>query len=260
MNYGKKIKISAIVTTFNEDKRLAKCLSRLKSCDELVVIDLHSNDKSVEIAQKYATKLIHHKRISPVEKVLKKFIPTLKNNWILHIDPDEIIDKELIDKAKKIINQNFDIATIAVPWHFYFKNKKLKYTIWGGNKKFKKVFYNRDKTIFLKRVHKGHIVKNGKEIVLKSKYYIKHYWIDSYKQLFEKHLRYIEAEGSARYKNKERYNFFNKLRKSFYAIKQNLITEKGILGGFNGIFLSFFYSWYIWQSHNSLKKYERKIK
>lgn len=254
------IKISAIVVTCNEDKRLSKCLEKLKICDELVVIDLDSHDKSIKIAQKYATKLIHHRRISPVEKILAKFIPTLKNNWILHIDPDEIINEKIIKEAKKIIVKNSNIATIAVPWHFYFKEKKLKYTVWGGSKKVKKIFYNKNKVIFQDYVHKGHIIKNGHEIILKTQYYIKHYWVDSYKQLFKKHLRYLKSEGFAKYKYGEKYSFKNKLYKSFCALKQNLIIEKGIFGGFNGIFLSFFYSWYIWQTYNALKKYEKKIK
>jgi len=255
-----KIKISAIVTTCNEDRRLNQCLSKLKLCDELVVIDLESKDESAEIAKKYATKLITHPKISPVEKVLEKFVPMLKNKWVLHIDPDEIIDEELIREAKKIITKNKNVAAIAVPWRFYFKGKKLNCSIWGGNKKFKKVFYNKNRVLFKNAIHKGYIIKDGEEINLKSKYGIKHYWMDSYKQLLEKHLRYIDAEGESRYKNGERYRFSNKFLKTAYALKQNLTTEKGILGGFKGIFLSFFYSWYIWESYNSLKKYEKKIK
>lgn len=253
------LKISAIVTVCNEDKRLDECLQKLKSCDELVVVNLSSTDNSHTIAQKYATKIIDHAPVSPVEKILAEVSPTLKNNWILHIDPDEIIDERIIHEAKIIINNYHDAAAIAVPWIFYFKNEKLNYTVWGG-KKIKKVFYNKKKIAFVDRVHRGHLIISGSVIILETKYFIKHYWVDSYKQLVDKHLRYIKDEGKSRYENGEKYSYCKKIKKSLFALKQNLILEKGILGGFRGIFLSFFYSWYIWQSNNSLKKYERKIK
>ncbi len=252
-------KISAIVTTYNEDKRLSECLSRLSFCDELIVVDLGSRDNSIKIAKKYATKVINYKRVFQVEQILSKFAPILKNKWILHIDPDEILDERLIDEMIRGIINNPNAAIICVPIHYYFKGKKLNHTIWGGDKKFRKILINKNRVIFKSRVHRGIelLDKKYKIIRLKSKHSIKHFWIDSYKQLFQKHKRYIKLEGQSRYDNGMRYSFRQKISESIKSLMRCLIKEKGIFGGFNEIFLSIFYGWYIWQANNSLKKYEK---
>ncbi|MEX2410678.1 MAG: glycosyltransferase family 2 protein [Candidatus Paceibacterota bacterium] len=252
----KNIAISAIVTTYNEDDLLDRCLSRLSFCDELVVVDLGSEDKSVEIAKKYATKVIETERIPYVEKVIAKFASTLKNDWILHIDPDEVLDEGLINEIKKETYNN-STAIIRIPWIFYYKGKKLSTTIWG-REKYKRVLYNKERVKFKPIVHEGAEIISGEESIIKSKYALHHYWMNSYDQLLEKHKRYIKAEGKRRFKNGEQYSFIKKIYESFKALFLNLIYYKGFFGGVRGIFLSFFYSWYVWESNNSLKHYEKQ--
>ncbi len=256
-----KVKISAIVTTYNEDKRLNECLSKLKFCEELVVVDLGSTDNSVKIAEEYATKLVRHKKVAQVEEILTEFVPTLKNNWVYITDPDEILDERLVAQMIEHIHRYSDAAIIRIPIHYYFKNKRLTYTIWGRNK-YRHSLINRNKVVYRPRVHNGIIFKDkqAKVIDMKSKYSIRHYWADSYKDLFKKHLRYLEVEGKSRYEKGEKYSFRRKVLGSFKALINSLIKQRGIFGGYIGIFLSFFYCWYIWQANNSLKRYEERIK
>lgn len=254
-----KLPVSAIVTIYNGDHLLERCLNKLAFCDELYVVDLGSRDRSVEIAKKYATRVIQSERIPFVEKVLVKFVPELKNDWVLHVDPDEVLDSGLISEIKKEIESDKSIAVVRVPWVFYLKEKKLKTTIWG-REKYKRILYNKQRVKFKPIVHEGVEIISGEEVMIKSKHVLHHYWMNSYRQLIEKHKRYIKAEGQRRFENDEKYSFLKKAYETFKALAMNLFYYKGILGGPRAWFLSFFYSWYVWQSNNSLKKYEREIK
>ena len=89
---------------------------------------------------------------------------------------------------------------------------------------------------------------------------VKHYWIDSYKQLSSKHFRYIKAEGKSRYERGERFSFFSLILQPVKAIVKSLIKKEGWKGGFVGIFLSIFFGYYIFGSIISLGIYEWKIK
>ena len=51
------MKISAIVLTKNEERNIKKCLKSLKWCDEVIVIDDFSKDKTVKIAKKLGAKV-----------------------------------------------------------------------------------------------------------------------------------------------------------------------------------------------------------
>ncbi len=62
--------IAAIVTTLNEEERIAECLGRLGFADEVLVVDSFSADRTAEIAGKLGrassstnTALRHHRRI-----------------------------------------------------------------------------------------------------------------------------------------------------------------------------------------------------
>jgi len=45
-------KISVIINTRNEEKNIKRCLESVKWADEIVVIDMFSQDKTVAIAKK----------------------------------------------------------------------------------------------------------------------------------------------------------------------------------------------------------------
>ncbi|KQC11521.1 MAG: hypothetical protein APR62_01525 [Smithella sp. SDB] len=257
-----KVLVSALVVVYNEDKYLDKCLKQLLFCDELIVVDLGSCNKSLQIAAQCATRIISLPFIDLVEEVHCRIIPRLKNDLILMIDPDEILPNEMIYEIKNILSKNIEFDEINVPWRFIFKNKVLKGTVWGGINKRKRILLNRKNVTFLPFVHRGIQYNKGQPRIIKlpSKYFIKHYWSDSYRQLFAKHIRYVKREGQSRYENSERYSFSKKIKECLMALYEGLIKMKGILYGPREVFLCFFYSWYIWQSNNSLRHYEKKIK
>src|SRR6266581_1935490 len=88
-------KVSVILITYNEEDNINSCLSSVQWADEIIVVDSYSKDKTVEIAQSYANcKVIH--------STWKGFVPAkqlalqhTRNNWILWIDADERLTKEL---------------------------------------------------------------------------------------------------------------------------------------------------------------------
>lgn len=118
-----KVLISALVVAYNEEKYLDACLKQLLLCDELVVVDLGSKDKSLPIASQYATKIIKLPFIDLVESVHCQVIPQLKNNLVLIIDPDEILPDELFSEIKELIRKNNDFNQINVPWRFFLRIK-----------------------------------------------------------------------------------------------------------------------------------------
>src|SRR4029077_20244831 len=52
------MKISAAIITYNEERNIARVLESLRCCDEIVVIDSGSNDRTVELATKLGARVI----------------------------------------------------------------------------------------------------------------------------------------------------------------------------------------------------------
>ena len=81
--------LSVIVITRNEEKDICACLESVHGlADEIIVVDSGSTDQTVELAQRYTDKVIHHDWVGYGPQ--KQFaLDKTTEDWILNIDADE---------------------------------------------------------------------------------------------------------------------------------------------------------------------------
>lgn len=102
-------KISAFIITKNEAARIERAINSVKNiADEVIVVDSESTDKTVIIAESLGAKVVVKPWLGYVGQ--KSFAEDLcKNDWILNIDADEELSKELQDEIEYIFaSQNQD--------------------------------------------------------------------------------------------------------------------------------------------------------
>ncbi len=86
--------LSACVIACDEEDRIGACLASLAFCDELLVVDSHSADRTREIAAEHGARVIE--RDWPGHVAQKEFaIRQAKNDWVLCVDADERISDAL---------------------------------------------------------------------------------------------------------------------------------------------------------------------
>lgn len=91
--------LSAVLITKNAAGRLAGCLSSLSFCDEIVVVDSGSTDRTVEIAQSFNARVVNHDWLGFGRQ--KQFaVDQADHDWVLCIDADESVSPQL---AKDIV-------------------------------------------------------------------------------------------------------------------------------------------------------------
>jgi glycosyltransferase involved in cell wall biosynthesis len=101
------IKLSVTLATRNEEQNLARCLDSVKSiADEIIIFDEQSTDKTKEIAKKYGAQVFEtpHNNNFHITKV--KANAKAKGKWILQLDADEVISKELARQVKDIVQSD----------------------------------------------------------------------------------------------------------------------------------------------------------
>jgi len=47
--------ISVVILTKNEEENIARCLESVRWCNEIIIVDDNSTDRTIEIAKKYKT-------------------------------------------------------------------------------------------------------------------------------------------------------------------------------------------------------------
>ena len=250
--------ISVLVVTLNEERRLDDCLASLKNFEDVLVVDIGSTDNSVKIAQSMGYKVVCHPWVPIGEMVLPSVMPVLQNDWIIRVDPDEILPPNLIDDLQNL-EVDDKIGIIHVPYQYYFMNKRLDTTVWGGVRPIPRVIH-RARINVTSDVHKALNCRSGYEIYTlppRPGNAVIHHWIDSYPQLFEKHERYIRMEGESRYNNGARFSWRSFLSRPIRSFTSSFIKYSGWRGGWAGWFLSFFIAIYEARALLSLKQYER---
>lgn len=255
--------ISAIVVTFNDESHLEECLQALTFCQELIVIDLGSTDNSVKIAQTY-TPFIHTHPWVPIADMIKQNAALLvANDWIIFMDPDMIFPKEAITEIRELIQTEANLAKIYLPYINLLKGMQIRHGVWGANKQFSAVI-NRNGVTFPPYVHTESEIKPGWiSITLdnsKNIKPIKHYWIDSWNQFFEKHNRYLKLEGQSRHALGQRFSWNKALFFTAFEAYNTYIRKTGYKDGLNGVILGILWTWYNWKAWMSLKKYELSVR
>ena len=128
------MKLSAVVLTKNEEKNIERCLRSLDFCDEIIVIDDYSIDKTAETVHKVLKvhkvyKVIQRKLNGDFAQQRNFGLSKANNDWVLFVDADEEVSKEL---KKEIIGldsrlRGNDTDTYFIKRRDYFWNKELKF-------------------------------------------------------------------------------------------------------------------------------------
>ncbi len=86
--------VSAVIITLNAERLLDKCLSSVSFCNEIVVVDSGSTDRTLEIARKHGARIIHQEWLGfgPQRQFATE---QASYDWILSIDSDEWVSEEL---------------------------------------------------------------------------------------------------------------------------------------------------------------------
>ena len=92
----------------------------LAFADEIIVVDMESEDKTVKLALKYTKNVFNHKNVGYVEPARNFAIQKATGNWIFIVDADERVPRSLAVKLIKIAN-----FYIFPPTKFSFKGAKV---------------------------------------------------------------------------------------------------------------------------------------
>jgi len=256
-------KISVAIATFNEEKNLSRCLDSVKDwIDEIVIVDGGSTDRTVEIAKRYGARVIitNNPPIFHINK--QKAIDACSGDWILQLDADEVVTKELrseildtichpeldsgsqtIKIPKQVRNDvnclNSKIVAYAIPRKNFFLGRWLKKG--GQYPDYVIRFFRRGKAYLpCKSVHEQMEVK-GKVDYFKGD--LLHFTAPTFSRYLTNADRYtslLAGEIKDREKKNYLFDFINYMFiKPAYWFCLTFVRHKGFLDGWQGFVFSF---------------------
>jgi len=132
---NKEIKISVIVLTKNEEEVIVDCLESVMWADEILIVDDHSTDRTIELAERFGIKKII---IAPVASTFSDRrnlgAKSAGGEWLLYVDADERVTERLKNEIISVIsNFKFQISNCvayAIPRENIRLTKPLHYGGW----------------------------------------------------------------------------------------------------------------------------------
>jgi len=155
-------RITGAVLTMNEEANIEFCLRSLHSwCDELIVVDMHSTDRTREIARHYTDKILDHEPIRDFGLARQLALDSCTADWFLSIDADEIVTPQLADWIRAFIDSDPPYEAALIPRANVFLGRWLRSTPWWPGKP---RLFRRDWLIVTAELHRSLVAKPGARV------------------------------------------------------------------------------------------------
>lgn len=124
--------IAGVVLTLNEEKDLARALSSLKWCDELLVVDSGSKDRTGEVAEQCGAQFVEHLQTQPFliteQRNWALDQAGLTSDWVLFLDADEEVSPALAELIRYCVSSQLSIDAYELTPRYWFLGRWLKRT------------------------------------------------------------------------------------------------------------------------------------
>jgi glycosyltransferase involved in cell wall biosynthesis len=160
---NKKLPITAIIMTYNEERNLTACLESIKDyIDDIIIVDSLSNDKTEEISATYTEKFYQNKFVNQAKQFIWSIANTdIKHEWVLRLDADERWTPEGFSELRQII-ENDSADGVYVKMKIFFMGRFIKHGAFYPNYFLRA--YKRSKGAMEDRWMDEHIKVDGKTI------------------------------------------------------------------------------------------------
>lgn len=231
------MKISAIVHTLNEEKNIVRCLSSLSWVNEIIIVDMYSTDKTVELAKKFTSKIYTYKRTGYVEPARNYAISKASGEWIFILDADEEVGQRLTSFLQEISEQDLAYTYYLIPRKNIVFGRFIKHALWWPDYQIR--FFKKGYVKWQEEIHSIPLTRGeSKQLPAKEELAITHYNYQSVDQFLERILHYTTIEAKQRLENGYDYNFTDILRKPKDEFFSRFFYGKGYLDGIHGLVLS----------------------
>ncbi len=123
--------ISAVVITKNEEEKIPVCLESLSWCSEIIVIDDASEDKTRQLARKLGA-TVYERSLGADFSAQRNFgLAKAHNDWVLFVDVDEQVTRELASEIKLVLKGDMD--GYLIKRSDIFMGKRMTGGEWGAN-------------------------------------------------------------------------------------------------------------------------------
>jgi glycosyltransferase involved in cell wall biosynthesis len=129
-NGRQRPRVSGVITSFNEEHNIGDCIESLEWCDEIIVVDSFSTDRTPEIAQQYDKVRFFQRNYFGAGAQKNWAIRHLRYDWVFLLDSDERCTPELRREVETLLADGAEHNAYMMNRDVYLLGKRIKYSGW----------------------------------------------------------------------------------------------------------------------------------
>jgi (heptosyl)LPS beta-1,4-glucosyltransferase len=229
--------ISVVINTRNEEKNLPRALDSVEIlADEVIVVDMESEDNTVKIAKKAGAKVYLHKKVGYVEPARNFAIGKATGSWILVLDADEEIPASLAKELKRI-SEGPQADFYRLPRKNIIFGKWITHTGWWPDYNIR--FFKKGTVVWKKLIHSVPETQGkGQSLPAKEQFAIIHHNYQSISQYLERMTRYTQIQAKFLIKDGYRFSWQDLIRRPTSEFLSRFFANEGYKDGIHGLALS----------------------
>lgn len=228
------MEISAVIITYNEEKRLEPALQSLsKIAEEIIVVDRYSDDDTVKIAKKYTNRVFQRKWTNFADQ--KNFANgKAKFPWILSLDADERLSPKLKEEILHLKEQEPLCAGFSMAREVFYLGRWIRHSGWYPDRKIR--LFQKEKARWEgEYVHEKLVIEGQVKKLHGSIYHF------TYLNIAD-HLRRIntfsDLGAQKLYAQNKKCRWYHLLLLPFFRFFRAYLLKAGFLDGFAGFVIS----------------------
>lgn len=237
--------VSAVVNTRNASRWLTYALRSLRTlADEIVVVDMHSEDDTIEIARQFDARIFPFKKCGFVEPAREFAVSKCSHEVVFILDADEIITPKLALRLREMSKS--EVSATYIPRLNYIFGEPIKHGGWDPEADAQLRFFDRRKVRLQSRIHSGIHPKADAQVLrlpFKEDECLIHFNYMDVTDFLDRLNKYttIEAEQRAELKSSKPSS---SLRRGIREFTNRYVRQKGFRDGWRGFYLAWFMATY----------------
>jgi len=224
-------RISAVITTFNEERNIADCIESLLWCDEVVVVDSFSADRTPEIARAYEKVRFLQRPYMGSASQKNWSMDQTQYEWILIFDADERCTPELQAEIAAVLAAGPETEAYTIKRRVYFMDRVIRFSGWQHDRVVRLLRRGAGRYPN-KRVHADMQTK-GPAPVLASP--MLHYMIDSFQQYLPRIVTYGYWGAAQGWKTGHKSGLTEVFGRPVWRFLRMYVLQFGFLDGMAGL-------------------------
>ena len=235
--------LSAVVNTKNCADSLERCLQSLSFADEIVIVDMHSDDDTVKIARQFTDKIFYHKDVGYVEPARNFAIDQAQGEWILVVDADEAIAPSLAAKIEELM-ANDDYESYFIPRKNIIFKRWIKGAGWWPDYQMR--LFKKGRVVWQDKIHSIPKIKGSSHrLPARDDCAIIHYHYQTIQQFIERMNRYTNQEAKVETDQQGKTSFPSvSLRVFHQEVFNRFFAQQGHQLDNHGLTLSYLQAFY----------------